>query len=107
MADARMPDEFYELARPLLPPEKQVGPQGGRPPIGHYEVLKVIWFALVNLPEVVTQPLGSGQRYGFLHRNVPGVLRDINRIVSELNANIHAQVLSTDPDIGACRRSYC
>ena len=29
MADARMPDEFYELARPLLPPEKEVGPQGG------------------------------------------------------------------------------
>ena len=48
MADARMPEEFYELARPLLPPEQEVGPQGGRPPIGHYEVLKVIWFALVT-----------------------------------------------------------
>lgn len=48
MADARMPEEFYELARPLLPPEKEVGPQGGRPSIGHYEVLKVIWFALVT-----------------------------------------------------------
>ena len=31
---------------------------------------------------------------------MPGVLRDINRIVSDLNANIHAQVLSTDADIG-------
>ncbi|HEY2511886.1 MAG TPA: phosphoglycerate dehydrogenase, partial [Polyangiaceae bacterium] len=34
------------------------------------------------------------------HRNVPGVLRDINRIVSDLHANIRAQVLSTDPEIG-------
>ena len=31
---------------------------------------------------------------------MPGVLRDINRIVSDLNANIHAQVLATDADIG-------
>ena len=35
-----------------------------------------------------------------MHRNVPGVLRDINRIVSDLNANIHAQMLSTDSNIG-------
>ena len=35
-----------------------------------------------------------------MHRNVPGVLRDINKIVSDLNANIHAQMLSTDANIG-------
>jgi D-3-phosphoglycerate dehydrogenase len=35
-----------------------------------------------------------------VHKNVPGVLRDINRIVSDKNANIRSQVLSTDPDIG-------
>jgi D-3-phosphoglycerate dehydrogenase len=34
------------------------------------------------------------------HRNVPGVLRDINRIVSDMHANIRAQLLSTDPEIG-------
>ena len=32
--------------------------------------------------------------------DVPGVLRDVNRIVSERNANIHSQVLATDPEIG-------
>ncbi len=31
---------------------------------------------------------------------MPGVLRDLNRIVSDHGANIHAQVLSTDADIG-------
>ena len=35
-----------------------------------------------------------------VHRNVPGVLGDINTIVSEVGANIQAQSLSTDPDIG-------
>lgn len=48
MADARMPETFYELARPLLPPEKPVSPRGGRPPKGQQVVLKVIWFVLVT-----------------------------------------------------------
>jgi len=48
MADARMPEKFYELAQPMLPAEKQPGPEGGRPPSGHCSVLKVIWFVLVT-----------------------------------------------------------
>jgi transposase len=48
MADARMPEKFYELARPMLPPEKKIGPEGGRRPKGHHVVLKVIWFVLVS-----------------------------------------------------------
>lgn len=48
MADACMPKEFFELARPMLPPEKNPGVQGGRPPKGNYVVLKVIWFVLVT-----------------------------------------------------------
>ncbi len=31
---------------------------------------------------------------------MPGVLRDLNRIVSDHEANIHAQVLSTNAAIG-------
>lgn len=48
MADACMPEKLYQLAVPLLPLEKQPGPQGGRRPIGHHTVLKVIWFVLVT-----------------------------------------------------------
>lgn len=48
MADACMPEEFYELAHPLLPAEKEPGPEGGRPPVTHYTALKVIWFVLVT-----------------------------------------------------------
>jgi D-3-phosphoglycerate dehydrogenase len=54
----------------------------------------------VNFPQVEL-PLSPGtHRLLNVHRNVPGVLRDINRVVSELNANIHSQLLSTDPEIG-------
>lgn len=48
MADACMPEEFYQLARPMLPMEKRIGPLGGRPPKSHHAVLKVIWFVLVT-----------------------------------------------------------
>lgn len=48
MADACMPEKFYELARPMLPEEKEIGSQGGRPRTTHRTVLKVIWFVLVT-----------------------------------------------------------
>lgn len=56
----------------------------------------------VNFPQVELPPLEGRETHRILnvHRNVPGVLRDITRIVSDLNANIEAQTLSTDPDIG-------
>jgi len=54
----------------------------------------------VNFPHVEV-PLDEGtHRILNVHRNVPGVLRDINAIVTAANANIHTQVLSTDPTIG-------
>lgn len=48
MAIARMPDEFFDLAEHHLPPEKPVGPAGGRPPISHWDILKVLWFVLAT-----------------------------------------------------------
>jgi transposase len=48
MADACMPERFYELACPILPREKEIGPKGGRPPTAHRTVLKVIWFVLAT-----------------------------------------------------------
>lgn len=54
----------------------------------------------VNFPQIELPPTRNTHRVINVHRNVPGVLRDINRVVSELDANIHAQILSTNEDIG-------
>lgn len=54
----------------------------------------------VNFPQVELPVTPDAHRILNVHRNVPGVLRDINKIVSDLNANIRAQLLATDPDIG-------
>ncbi|MGZ3452895.1 MAG: phosphoglycerate dehydrogenase [Polyangiales bacterium] len=58
--------------------------------------------AAVNFPHV-DMPMTPGRpthRILNVHKNVPGVLRDINKIVSDKNANIEAQYLATDANIG-------
>jgi len=54
----------------------------------------------VNFPQIEIPLDASSHRILNVHKNVPGVLRDINKIVSDYNANIRAQTLATDPDIG-------
>jgi D-3-phosphoglycerate dehydrogenase len=54
----------------------------------------------VNFPQIEMPRARDTVRILHVHRNVPGVLRDVNRIVSEHQANIHSQLLSTDAEIG-------
>ncbi|MBA2542293.1 MAG: phosphoglycerate dehydrogenase [Deltaproteobacteria bacterium] len=54
----------------------------------------------VNFPNVDLPVTKGAHRILNIHKNVPGVLRDINKIVSDRNANIRAQHLSTDSEIG-------
>ncbi|MFT3839388.1 MAG: phosphoglycerate dehydrogenase [Myxococcaceae bacterium] len=54
----------------------------------------------VNFPMVELLKTPGTYRLINVHQNVPGVLRDVNKIVSDRGANIHAQVLSTNADIG-------
>jgi D-3-phosphoglycerate dehydrogenase len=54
----------------------------------------------VNFPQIEPPPLQGRHRLLNVHRNVPGVLSDINRIVAEAEANVESQVLATNPDIG-------
>ena len=48
MAQARMPDAFFELAAHHLPPDQATGFEGGRPHIDHRVVLNVLWFVLAT-----------------------------------------------------------
>ena len=55
----------------------------------------------VNFPNVDLPLLHQDcHRIINVHKNVPGVLSDINKIVSDVGANIQAQSLSTDATIG-------
>ena len=54
----------------------------------------------VNFPQIELSTTQKTHRILNVHRNVPGVLRDVNKIVSDRNANIRSQLLSTDANIG-------
>jgi D-3-phosphoglycerate dehydrogenase len=54
----------------------------------------------VNFPAVEMPKVPGSHRVLNVHRNVPGVLRDVNRIISDLHVNIQGQVLVTDSNIG-------
>jgi D-3-phosphoglycerate dehydrogenase len=54
----------------------------------------------VNFPHVELSPSPGTFRLVHIHHNVPGVLRDVNRIIGDVNANIHSQLLSTNPELG-------
>jgi len=54
----------------------------------------------VSFPQVDLPASRDTHRVLNTHKNVPGVLSNIHRIVSEHNANVLGQVLATDPAIG-------
>jgi D-3-phosphoglycerate dehydrogenase len=54
----------------------------------------------VNFVEISLQPNASAQRFLHIHKNVPGVLREVNDCFSSRGINISAEYLQTDPDIG-------
>lgn len=54
----------------------------------------------VNFPEVSLPGHPNSRRILHIHRNVPGVMSQINDIFSRSNVNIDAQFLQTDANVG-------
>ena len=54
----------------------------------------------VNFPEVALPAHPGKHRLLHVHRNVPGVLSEINRVFSDLHINIAAQYLQTRAEVG-------
>lgn len=54
----------------------------------------------VNFPKIDAPLTLGAHRLINVHQNVPGVLREVNRLVSEAGANIQSQHLATNAEIG-------
>ncbi|MBN9410127.1 MAG: phosphoglycerate dehydrogenase [Burkholderiales bacterium] len=54
----------------------------------------------VNLPEVALPAHPGKHRILHVHRNVPGVMSEVNRVFSDLGINISAQYLQTNERVG-------
>ena len=54
----------------------------------------------VNFPEVSLPVQGNVSRLLHVHKNVPGVMNQINKVFADNNVNVAAQYLQTTPEIG-------
>ncbi len=54
----------------------------------------------VNFPEVSLPVKAGGTRFLHIHRNEPGILRQVNEVFAARRLNLSAQYLQTDPEIG-------
>lgn len=54
----------------------------------------------VNFPQLDIPFSLNSHRVLNVHQNVPGVLRDINLILSDRGANVAAQLLGTSAEVG-------
>ncbi|MFN3165075.1 MAG: phosphoglycerate dehydrogenase [Pseudohongiellaceae bacterium] len=57
-------------------------------------------FTAVNFPEVTLPAHPDNHRLLHIHKNVPGVLSEINRIFSDTGINIASQYLQTNTEVG-------
>jgi D-3-phosphoglycerate dehydrogenase len=53
-----------------------------------------------NLPGITLPVMGGTHRLVHLHRNVPGVLASINRVLADHDVNVEGQLLRTRDDLG-------
>jgi D-3-phosphoglycerate dehydrogenase / 2-oxoglutarate reductase len=54
----------------------------------------------VNLPHVTLPPAPGSHRLAHLHRNVPGVMAEINSVLAEHRVNVEGQLLATRDELG-------
>jgi D-3-phosphoglycerate dehydrogenase len=54
----------------------------------------------VNMPQVALPSVAGTHRLVHLHRNVPGVLATINRVLAEHGVNVEGQLLRTRDELG-------
>ena len=91
----------------ILTPHVGGSTQEAQEEIGHFVSGKLLGFVTtgvtslsVNLPQVAPPNPAGAFRMGYLHRNVPGVLADINRVLADTGVNVVGQALSTRGDQG-------
>lgn len=54
----------------------------------------------VNMPSIQLPELGNCHRFIHMHRNIPGILAQINNILASENINIEGQYLKTNDRVG-------
>jgi D-3-phosphoglycerate dehydrogenase len=100
-------NELQEFANVILTPHIGGNTIEAQANIGLEVAEKLIKFSdtgstigAVNFVEISLLANASKQRFLHIHKNVPGVLREVNNVFTSKGINIAAEYLQTDPDIG-------
>ena len=54
----------------------------------------------VNFPNIRLPRQTNAHRFLHIHKNVPGVIANINKVLAKYSLNVNGQYLSTDPKVG-------
>ena len=54
----------------------------------------------VNFPNIRLPKQNKSHRFLHIHKNMPGIMAKINKVLAEYELNISSQYLSTDSDVG-------
>lgn len=99
-------NELQGLPNVILTPHVGGSTQEAQVDIGRFTAGKLIDFMAggstvmsVNLPQVQV-PAQQGRRVIHIHRNVPGVLANLTKVLSSHQANIAFQALNTNSEVG-------
>jgi D-3-phosphoglycerate dehydrogenase len=99
--------ELRDLNNVILTPHIGGSTEEAQQDIGEFVSGKLIDFAQggatalsVNMPNVALPSVPGTHRLVHLHRNVPGVLATINRVLAEHGVNVEGQMLRTRDELG-------
>jgi len=99
--------ELRDLDNVILTPHIGGSTEEAQQDIGEFVSGKLIDFAgsgatsmSVNMPNVALPAVAGTHRLVHLHKNVPGVLATINRVLAEHGVNVEGQLLRTRDDLG-------
>src|SRR6516225_5062846 len=99
--------ELRDLDNVILTPHIGGSTEEAQQDIGEFVSGKLVDFAesgatsmSVNMPNVALPAAAGTHRLMHLHKNVPGVLATINRVLAEHGVNVEGQLLRTRDDLG-------
>jgi D-3-phosphoglycerate dehydrogenase / 2-oxoglutarate reductase len=99
--------ELRGLSNVILTPHIGGSTEEAQANIGEFVPQKIInyinkgdTYGAVNFPEVQLPSFENAHRFLHIHKNVPGILAQINNSFAKHNVNINAQYLKTNEQIG-------
>ncbi|MHB1709932.1 MAG: phosphoglycerate dehydrogenase [Acidimicrobiales bacterium] len=99
--------ELQELPNVILTPHVGGSTEEAQQDIGNFVAGKLAAYAAegstalsVNLPNLDLREVNGGCRLLYIHRNIPGVLAEVNSVIANRGLNVEGELLGTSGEVG-------